>query len=155
MRKTERERTEPAFMAAVLEEAEDCVLSMMSPEGPYAVPVNYVHLDDKLYIHCAPEGRKLDLIRADARVAFTTYVGVRILRKQSSTAYRSVCGTGLAVIVEDREEKRTALDAIGRRYKAGCPVPTPDSSVDRTCVIRVDIRTLSGKCAHEDRTEDA
>lgn len=155
MRKKERERMDSAFMAAVLAEAEDCVLSMISPEGPYAVPLNYVHVGDKLYVHCALEGKKTDLIRADGRVAFTVYTGVRILRKQSSTAYRSVCGTGLATIVEDREEKCAALEAIARRYDAACPVPIPDSALNRTAVVRVDIRTLTGKASHDESPDEA
>ena len=41
--------------------AEYGVLSMIDEDGlPYAIPVNHVwDGEDSLYIHCAPEGKKL------------------------------------------------------------------------------------------------
>lgn len=147
MRRVQKERTDPAFMVAVLQEAEECVLGLTGPDGPYVVPVNFVYIDGKLYFHCAQEGHKLDLLQADPRVAFTVYTGVEVLPDVSSTAYRSVCGNGRGVILEDREEKRAALDAIARRFMADCPLPTPDAAVDSVAVVRVDIEVLTGKCS--------
>ena len=46
---------------------------------------------------------------------------------------------GTAIIVEDKEEKRTALDAITVRYKSLCPRPAPDSMINRVAIIRIDI----------------
>lgn len=56
-------------------------------------------------------------------------------------------GTGTAAIVEDKEEKRTALDAITVRYKSLCPRPAPDSMINRVAIIRIDIDSLMGKYA--------
>ena len=49
--------------------------------------------------------------------------------------------------VEDKEEKRTALDAITVRYKSLCPRPAPDSMINRVAIIRIDIDSLMGKYA--------
>ena len=36
------------------------VLSLVDGDGAYGIPVNYVwDGDDSLYVHCAPDGRKL------------------------------------------------------------------------------------------------
>ena len=35
------------------------VLSMSTEQGGYGVPVNYAVAEDVIYIHCAPQGRKL------------------------------------------------------------------------------------------------
>lgn len=147
MRRKEKERSDLSFMATVLQEAEDCSLAMTGADGPYVIPVNYVYTDGVLYIHCALSGRKLEMIAHDPRVAFTAYTGVRILREENSTEYHCVCGFGRAVLVQDMEEKRRALDAIAARYHAQCPVPTPDNAVLRTGVIRVDIESMTGKCS--------
>ena len=32
-------------------------------EYPYAVPISYIYMDQKLYFHCAKTGHKLDLIK--------------------------------------------------------------------------------------------
>ena len=68
-------------------------------------------------------------------------------REKATTTFRSVCGTGTAIIVEDKEEKRTALDAITVRYKSLCPRPAPDSMINRVAIIRIDIDSLMGKYA--------
>ncbi len=109
--------------------------------------MNFVLLGDALYIHTAFTGKKMDLIRKNPRVGFSAYADVRIIREKATTTFRSVCGTGTAIIVEDKEEKRTALDAITVRYKSLCPRPAPDSMINRVAIIRIDIDSLMGKYA--------
>lgn len=109
------------------------VVALNDGDGaPYAFPVNFVLLGDALYIHTAFTGKKMDLIRKNPRVGFSAYADVRIIREKATTTFRSVCGTGTAIIVEDKEEKRTALDAITVRYKSLCPRPAPDSMINRS-----------------------
>ena len=145
MRRKDREM-DRAFALEVLDKAEWMTLAMTGEDGtPYCVPVNAVREGDWLYLHSAPEGAKLDLIRKDGRVAFSLAADVRIDREKSSTYYKSVCGTGRAVVVEDPEEKRLALDCLAERYAARCPRPAPDANVRRVAIIRIDILSLTGK----------
>lgn len=53
----------------LLRVGEYAFLSMTTDEGAYGVPINYVVEDDTIYIHCAPEGRKLRAIATDNRVS--------------------------------------------------------------------------------------
>ena len=46
-------------------------LAMATAEGGYGVPVNYVVEKNLLYIHGAPQGRKLEALAHDNRVTFT------------------------------------------------------------------------------------
>ena len=47
------------------------VLSLVDGDGAYGIPVNYVwDGDDSLYVHCAPDGRKLRCIDRRDRVSF-------------------------------------------------------------------------------------
>mgnify|MGYP000000390824 FL=1 len=148
MGRQDRFRSDRTFIESVLNDAEDMVLAMNNNgNAPYAIPVNHVLVGDSLYIHTALTGRKLDLLRQNPRVGFTAYVDVRILREKATTAFRSVYGTGTAVIVEDPEEKRAALDAVTVRFKSLCPRPAPDSMLRRVAVIRIDIDSLMGKYA--------
>ena len=50
----------------LLRESEYCVLSMIDEEGkPYGFPINHIwDGGDCIYVHCAPEGKKLRAIRA-------------------------------------------------------------------------------------------
>ena len=144
----DRFRADRDFIDGVLNDADDMVVALNDGDGaPYAFPVNFVLLGDALYIHTAFTGKKMDLIRKNPRVGFSAYADVRIIREKATTTFRSVCGTGTAIIVEDKEEKRTALDAITVRYKSLCPRPAPDSMINRVAIIRIDIDSLMGKYA--------
>ena len=144
----DRFRADRDFIDGVLNDADDMVVALNDGDGaPYAFPVNFVLLGDALYIHTAFTGKKMDLIRKNPRAGFSAYADVRIIREKATTTFRSVCGTGTAIIVEDKEEKRTALDAITVRYKSLCPRPAPDSMINRVAILRIDLDSLMGNYA--------
>ena len=145
MRKQNRECLDPAFFDEVFSTAEDLCLAMHDGEFPYVIPLNFVRQGNCIYIHCALEGHKLDCIRRNPNVAFTLCADVTIHREKSTTYFKSLCGTGRAVIVDDPAEKGLALDALAGRYAALCPTPTPDAALARTGVVRIDIVDLVGK----------
>lgn len=145
MRRKERERTDRAFMEQVLKDADTLWLSLNTDGAPYVIPVNHALHEGVLYVHCADEGLKLDLIRRDPRVGFAAAADVRILRERSSTAYRSVCGSGTAVLVDDDEEKQKALVAIRDQYQAICDLPAPAARLPKIGIIRIDIERMTGK----------
>ena len=74
-------------------------LAMASDEGGYGIPVNYVAEGDTIYIHCAPEGRKLRAIAADARVSFCVVGVTRPVPERFTTAYESIVVSGRARVV--------------------------------------------------------
>ena len=145
MRRTDREKTDAAFFDEVLAAAEVIFLAFKNGDFPYCLPVNFARDGERLYIHCALEGLKLDCARTDDRVAFSCAVGITIDREHSSTYYKSLCGTGRAHVVEDMAEKRHALDRIGERYASRCPRPTPEATARRVAILRIDIESLTGK----------
>ena len=100
----DRFRADRDFIDGVLNDADDMVVALNDGDGaPYAFPVNFVLLGDALYIHTAFTGKKMDLIRKNPRVGFSAYADVRIIREKATTTFRSVCGTGTAIIVEDKD----------------------------------------------------
>lgn len=145
MRLSKRECAEPEFFNEVFSKADELFLALNNNGFPYLIPLNFVRLGERLYLHSALEGVKLDLIRKDGRAAFSLTADVRIDREKSTTYYKSVCGTGHARVIEDAEEKRLALDSLAERYAAHCPRPAPDANIRRVAIIRIDILSLTGK----------
>ena len=136
--------------AALLRRAEWGVLSMCDAGGaPYGIPVNYVwDGDSALYIHCAPEGRKLRCLDQEPRVSFCIVGNVNLLPSKFTTEYESIVLTGLAVRHLDEQERRHALELlldklspddkqVGMKYAEG--------SFHRVEIIRLDITSWSGK----------
>lgn len=142
MRRHERECNDRDFIEAVLEKADVLFLAMLDHGAPYCIPVNYGLAQNSIYIHCAPEGLKLECIRLNPIVAFSAAVDIEIDPAKATTWYQSVAGRGLAAIITDECEKRDGLELIGRRYKALCRQP---ANLARVTIIRVTITEISGK----------
>lgn len=138
-------RHDPAWLDAFFQRADEIFVSFSGGDYPYVLPLNFVWLDGRIYLHCGFTGRKLDLLRQDGRVGFAAALDVTIVRERSTTWYKSVSGCGHIRIVEDTEEKRRALDALSLRYAARCPRPAPEAMLRRANVLCIDVENISGK----------
>lgn len=143
MRRKDRVITDPSAMYEILREADVVSVAFNTGEFPYVLPFNFVLHGDGIFIHCAPEGRKLDLIGRDPRVAFCAAVDIRV--ENTTTRYRSVCGTGIAALVDDDTLKTETLKALAVKYEAPCVFPIPERTLAATRVVRVRIESMSGK----------
>ena len=71
----------------LLSESEYGVLSMIDSEGlPYAIPVNHVwNGENSIYIHCAPQGKKLVALQHNPNVSYCIVGKVNLLPKYFNT----------------------------------------------------------------------
>ena len=101
----------------ILAEGQTLILAVHGDDGyPYAVPLNYVYHDGKVYVHCAKAGHKLDAMKADPKVSFTVIERDDVVPEKLATYYRSIIAFGHARILEDADEKRHAAEVLGLRY---------------------------------------
>jgi nitroimidazol reductase NimA-like FMN-containing flavoprotein (pyridoxamine 5'-phosphate oxidase superfamily) len=147
MRKKEKEITDPTEIEQIIKRARVCRLGFVDGSEPYVVPVCYGYEDNALYFHCAPEGRKIDLIRKNNRVCVEMEVDVEMVRADTScgwsTKYRSVIGLGRAHILENREDKLRGLVVLMRQFEEKSDFDS--EKVDRAAVVRIDIEHMAGK----------
>lgn len=149
MRKAQREITDQAALAALLGRGRVINLALNADGAPYVVPMNYGYKDGVLYVHCAREGTKLDLLRADARVGFSIVVDYALRLKddpcEATAHYASICGTGTARILETQEEKQHGLEAVVAQVAPHAGREFPQKVLDVTCVVAITPERLSGK----------
>jgi len=149
MRRKDKEIQSDSDIRAIIRDARVCRLAMSENNRPYVVPLCFGCRNDSLYLHCAGEGRKLDILRSNPCVCFEFDTDVDIRPSENacnwSMKYRSVIGFGKAVFVKSPEEKQTALDIICRQYAPSRSFEFPEKSVNRTTIIRVDIESITGK----------
>lgn len=145
MRRQDRENNDPQFIRGVLNDAETLVVSMDNEGWPYCLPVNFALAGERIYIHCALSGAKLECLARNNRVAFCAALDIEIDRARSTTYYRSVCGRALGFIVEDEGEKGHALDLLAEKYQALCTRPAPLEMIRRVGIVRLDIVAITGK----------
>ena len=119
-------------------------------EGPYITPLHYVLEGDKIYFHCALEGRKLDNISQDNRVCFEVSEMLEINEHANpckfSTSYKSVLVFGPAELVQEVREKVKALNLIAQKYSSTGnfePITEAQSKTVTVLVLKIDI--ISGK----------
>ena len=135
----------------LLRRGEYGILCMQRPEGGgYGVPLNYVWDEaDAIYIHCAPEGRKLHCLRECGRVTFCIVGSTLVQLGRFTTVYGGGGLGGRARAGGAGGGRRRALNhligkyspeykTIGRQYV--------EKSFHRTEIIRLDILSWSGKC---------
>lgn len=149
MRRKDKEVTSKTWMEEVLKKAEWLELGLSGGDGwPYVVPLNFGYGDGFLVLHGSGLGKKAEMLAENPRVCFQAVVGAEVIRNENpanfSMRYQSVSGSGLAQILEGREEKREALKTLMRHYD-GPLEPLPDAVVDKTMVVKVKIIEKTGK----------
>jgi nitroimidazol reductase NimA-like FMN-containing flavoprotein (pyridoxamine 5'-phosphate oxidase superfamily) len=149
MRRANREIKDPSAVWAIMEEALVCRMGLSDDGMPYVVPMNYGLGENCIYLHCAMEGRKLDILRKNDRVCFEMDLFREMKQGPAScgwsTRYESVIGFGRGVLVENPSEKRVALDRIMDHYGASGPFSYSDEILAKTAIIRIDVECVTGK----------
>lgn len=149
MRRKEKEITDPVELRRILGAAQVCRLALCDGDRPYLVPLTFALDGDDLVLHSARSGRKLDILRRNAAVCFEVEEGVEIAPAatacETGMRFRTVIGHGDAEIVDDRAERTRLLALFGPRYGVAPEATPPEREVERTCVIRIRVRELTGK----------
>ncbi|HIX77679.1 MAG TPA: pyridoxamine 5'-phosphate oxidase family protein [Candidatus Fusicatenibacter merdavium] len=140
--------------AAVLNRGTSGVLALLGEEGyPYAVPLSYVYDGEKLYFHSAKSGHKLDAVRSNPKASFCVIDQDQIIPEEYTTYFRSVIAFGTVRIVEEEEEKRSAIEKLALKYAPEDTAENRRNAIDREwaplCMLEMTVDHLSGKEAIE------
>lgn len=103
---------------------------------PYAVPLSYFYEDGRIYFHSAVGGHKIDAIKRHAKASFCVIDQDEVMPEEYTTYFRSVVAFGQMRVIEDGQEKRRALLALGKKYYPG------DTAEHRGEVIEKEGRAL-------------
>ena len=124
---------------------------------PQIIPMNFVFINDIVYMHSHIKGEKLENIKRNQKVGFEVDKSLEFLPSYFSdptdasladTLYISVIIKGNASIVLDREEKTIALNGLMKKYQpeGGYEPIKPDMDVLKGVeVIKIVPESLTGK----------
>jgi nitroimidazol reductase NimA-like FMN-containing flavoprotein (pyridoxamine 5'-phosphate oxidase superfamily) len=124
---------------------------------PQVIPMNFVYIDNVIYMHSHPFGEKLDNIRRNPNVGFEVDQHVCFLpsyyfhptdASQADTLYISVVIKGKGEIVQDKKEKAKALNALMEKYQKEGKYEALDSEmpvVEEVAIIKVVPKDMRGK----------
>ena len=124
---------------------------------PQIIPMNFVFINDTVYMHSHIRGEKLDNIRRNQKAGFEVDRSLEFLPSYFSdptdasladTLYISVVIKGNASIVSNKEEKTIALNGLMKKYQpeGGYEPIKPDMDVLKGVeVIKIIPKSLRGK----------
>ena len=153
MRRKDREITDIETIRAILDKAKVLHLAMIDGARPYVVPMNYGYaLADgrlTLYLHGAKEGRKLDVLQQNDRVAFVLETDVSPVSGgdipcKYGEAYASVMGEGTAALLDDPAQKIEALQIL-MKTQTGREFAFTPAMAESVSVIRVNVDSFTAK----------
>ena len=89
MRRTERSITDNREMERIISEGKICYLAMAKDDEPYCVPLNFGYSTGRFYVHSAPEGRKIDILKRNP------FVWLTITGRSGITSRTRACAWGM------------------------------------------------------------
>ena len=153
MRRTDREVTDNRQIQSIIEQAKVVHIGMIDNDHPYVVPMQYgfVFADGQLtlYVHCAKEGRKLDIIKKNPRVFIELETEAAIISGgdipcKYGSEYASVMGDGTVVVVEDVAEKIFGLQLL-MKTQTGRDFGISEQMTKSVTVLRIDVPHVTAK----------
>lgn len=120
-------------------------------EYPYAVPLNYVYCEGKIYFHSAKAGHKIDAIARNPKVSFAVIDQDEIVSAEYTSYFRSVIVFGKTRITEGEEWNR-GFQALVEKYSGDRPAQEKQNKISgcqRSHIIAIDIDHVTGKEAKE------
>ncbi len=149
MRRKEREVIGKDKVEEIILKGEIVHVGMCSNNMPYVVPVNYGYKDNVIYFHCALEGKKIDILKANENVAFEIVSEQELVVGKEAcnytAKYSSVFGTGIAEIITNKDEKIKGLDILMSQYNKEISFTYKEKAVDKVHVIKINIKEITGK----------
>ena len=154
------EITDKTLIYEVLDNAEYGTLALSIDDTPYAVPVNFVRIDDALYFHGALKNRKMKMLAQNPTVSFSVVESYALIDSDFSSTdglacpatqfFKSVSIEGIASVVEGRDEKAKVFETLMQKLQPkGGYKPFSDNAYDTpiktTAVVKIAIQKINCK----------
>ena len=124
---------------------------------PQIIPMNFVFLNDAIYMHSHTKGEKLENVTRNDKVGFEVDRELEFLPSYfedpkdaslADTLYISVVIKGKGKIVNDRQEKTNALNGLMKKYQPEGryePISPEMPVLDEVAIIKVTPDMIRGK----------
>lgn len=153
MRRSDREVTDLNEINEILKLCKTCHIAMVDCGKPYVVPLSYGYelqgSELTMYLHCAKQGRKLDILSVNPEVCFElcnegTPVNAANNPCNSGYYYSSLIGNGIVEFVTDPSEKCKALSLL-LKQQSNLDVTFTKEQADTVCVFKIATTDYTGK----------
>ncbi len=136
----------------ILEKGKTGVLAVLGDNGyPYAVPLNYVYENGKIYFHCAKAGHKISALQNCEKVSFCVIDKDDVSAEEITTYFRSVIVFGKAEILTEKEDIMKAARILGLKYCKNADFIDREIRhfMSTLCCVKISVEHMTGKQAKE------
>ncbi|WP_367327793.1 pyridoxamine 5'-phosphate oxidase family protein [Lentimicrobium sp.] len=134
----------PDVIEEIISDCEVCYVGMIDREQmPYTLPFNFGYAEETVYLHSAPTGRKIEVLRNNPNVCIAFSTAHQLYKQSEKVAcsygmkYKSVLISGKVEFVEDFDEKIRILNIIMRQYTHSGDFSYNDPAVNNVTVMKV------------------
>jgi uncharacterized protein len=152
MRRKDRQVSDNTDIESIISRSDVCRIAFADNNTPYIVTLNFGYNggdNPSLYFHCAPEGRKIELIGKNNYVCFEMDTDHLLFNGEKGCdwgmKYSSVVGYGRISILQNNEERKRGLDSIMSHYSDRSDFTYDTKVLSKTAVLRLDIEEMTGK----------
>ncbi len=152
MRRNDREISGIEEVEEIIRKADVCRIALANDNIPYLVTMNFGYTsipEQRLFFHCANEGKKLGMIHQNNYVCFEMDTDHQIFRGTKGCdwgmRYSSVVGYGNISVITEKEDKISALNCIMSHYGGEGEYIYDDNVLVRTTILRLDVSEMTAK----------
>lgn len=149
MRRLDKEINDPEILRHILTKAQVIRVAFSIDNIPHILPLSFGYHKNKLFIHSATEGTKIEMIKKNDYVCFEMELYSEILRDEIAcnwtTKYRSIIGWGSIRIVNGTNEKIKGLDIIMNKYGSPGTHEYNSALLEEMFLLEIDIERITGK----------
>jgi len=144
----------------VLDKAEYGILALCVENQPYAVPVNFVRIDNDIYFHGALKNKKMKMLEQNPYVSFSVVENYALIDSDFSSTeglacpatqfFKSVSIDGVAVVEKNREIKAEVFEIFMQKHqpKGGYKSfkhSDYDKALKATALVKIEVENLTCK----------
>jgi nitroimidazol reductase NimA-like FMN-containing flavoprotein (pyridoxamine 5'-phosphate oxidase superfamily) len=145
-----RDITQTDELIDIIQRCKVCHVGFSDNNIPYVLGFNFGFANNTIYLHCAKEGHKLDILNRNPEVCVFFDTDHDLFSRNEEVAcswrmrYKSVMAWGRAEIVTGYEEKLEGLEIFMKQY-SDRKFSFSRPSVDNVNVIKIPVQKMTGR----------
>ncbi len=137
-------------MLEIISKSRVCHIGFVDNGMPYVLAFNFGFSNNTVYLHCAKEGQKLNILKNNNNVCVEFDSDHELFARNEEVAcswrmrYKSVVAWGKAELISDFDEKVTALNIFMKNY-SDINFTFSEPSVNNVNIIAIKINKMTGR----------
>jgi len=137
-------------LEAIINKCDVCYLGLANENEPYVLPFNFGYKNDYIYLHSAPEGKKIEILKKNPKVciAFSTDHKLAFRSENMACSYhmkfKSVLAYGVVEFIDDYDQKIEVLNIVMEKY-TGRTFDYNAPAINNVAIFRVKVEEMTGK----------